>query len=52
MTMESNSFFVHASVRNNVYSVIFMNKKNKMFFGIMSKNPDKIKEWLKNRLTK
>lgn len=50
--MKANNLSFCASVRNNIYSVTFTDKKSGLSFGIMSKNPDKIKEWLKNRLTK
>lgn len=50
--MENNNFIVRPVVRNNVYSITFTDKKSGLSFGIMSRNPEKIKKWLKNRLTK
>lgn len=50
--MESNNFYIRAKVRNNILSVTFTDRKSGLSFGIMSKNPEKIKKWLKNHLTK
>lgn len=50
--MENNSFSVHAGVKRGIFSVTFTDRKSGLSFGIMSKNPEKIKKWLKNRLTK
>ena len=50
--MKNNNLSVCVGVRNDVYSVTFTDKKSGLSFGIMSKNPDKINEWIKSHLTK
>lgn len=50
--MENNSFSANASVKRGIFSVTFTDRKSGLSFGIMSKNPEKIRKWLKDRLTK
>lgn len=50
--MEKNSFSAYAGVKRGVFSVTFTDRKSGLSFGIMSKNPEKIKKWLKYHLPK